>query len=495
MGDKRAKTADGEAKKRKVEAEESTGEGSSAPPAPAKVHVHGGDGEELKFVRAETFRDNVDLPSKLRKKLEKQFAAPSPIQSVAWPLLLEQKDLIGIAKTGSGKTLGFAVPFLALSEAGTLAPVSASCAPRMVCMAPTRELTQQIAGVCEEFSTFKDVAKYPVVTIVGGMPKDPQRKALRAGAQIACCTPGRLADLAEEESIDLSHVQFLVLDEADRMLDMGFIDTIRAICGRMPKTRQTALFSATWPDSVQMFARSLVRKGKNLVQVTVGELDGGGGGAASLKANEAITQVVHVVQRKEEKMDMLWPLLKKSTARKTVIFALYKKECSWLFSTLQSAGYNVGCLNGDMSQDARNKAIENFKNDKIPMLVATDVAGRGLDVQDVELVVNYTFPLTVEDYVHRIGRTGRAGKTGKAVTYFCPNDIEKALAADLVTILENAKQTAPDELRKIADGAGGAKASKKKAHSLYGNHFKDAATMAKLEAQKVHVTFADSDDE
>jgi ATP-dependent RNA helicase DBP3 len=153
-----------------------------------------------------------------------------------------------------------------------------------------------------------------------------------------------------------------------------------------------------------------------------------------------------------------------------------------------------------MTQDARNRSIEDFKKNNIPMLVATDVAGRGLDVQDVELVVNYTFPLTIEDYIHRIGRTGRAGKTGRSVTYFCPNDNspgvdEKALAHDLVKVLADAKQEVPPELKKVADGAGGSKATKKKAHSLYGSHFKDEAEMAKLEEKKVHVTFDDSDDE
>jgi ATP-dependent RNA helicase DBP3 len=489
MGEKRSKNGEGSAKKAKVE------EAPAAPKSPKKelkIHVRNGDGEELPVVRA-TFTENIELPKKIRKALEKQFPAPTPIQAVAWPLLMKQKDLIGIAKTGSGKTLGFSVPFLALSEDGTLPRVDKPSRPRMVVMAPTRELTQQIAEVCTEFGTVKGEVKYPTVTIVGGLPKHEQRAALRAGVDIACCTPGRLEDLADEESIHLGKVQYLVLDEADRMLDMGFIDVIRKIVARMPSKRQTALFSATWPDSVQVFARSLVRAGKDLAQVTVGDLDFGG--AATLKANEAIQQVVNVVQSKDDKLGLLWPLLKKSTARKTIIFALYKKEAAWIYGLLQQKGYDVGCLEGNMSQDARTKTIERFKGNKVPMLVATDVAGRGLDVQDVELVVNFTFPLTIEDYVHRIGRTGRAGKSGKAVTFFCPNDIEKALADDLVGILKTAKQEVPTALTSIADGAGGSKATKKKAHSLYGSHFKDAATMAKLEAKKVHVTFDDSDDE
>jgi ATP-dependent RNA helicase DBP3 len=368
----------------------------------------------------------------------------------------------------------------------------------MVTLAPTRELTQQIAEVVEGLgqSLSKKKVKYPVVTIVGGMPKKEQRDALRSGVTVACCTPGRLHDLAEEGSIELGYTQFLVLDEGDRMLDLGFIDVIRKIVGLCPESRQTALFSATWPENVEAFARNIVKKGPKLAKVTVGDVDGN---ATVLRANTAITQIVEIVARKDDKLKKLWPLLQQSKAQKTIIFALYKKECAWLHQMLKKDGYQIGCLHGDMTQDARNRSIDEFKKNKLPMLVATDVAGRGLDVQDVELVVNYTFPLTIEDYIHRIGRTGRAGKTGRSVTYFCPNDNspgvdEKALAHDLVKVLSDAKQEVPAELQKVADGAGGSKATKKKAHSLYGSHFKDEAEMAKLEAQKTHVTFdSDSD--
>jgi ATP-dependent RNA helicase DBP3 len=463
---------------------------------PPEVHVTVG-GQPHQIVRVESFED-AGLPEKLKKRLAEQFAAPTPIQAVAWPLLLKKMDSIAIAKTGSGKTLGFAVPFFALSESKELEHYAPCNCPRLVTMAPTRELTMQIAAVIEELGgkLSKSKVKYPVVTIVGGLPKKEQRDALNAGVTIACCTPGRLEDLAEEGSIELGYTQFLVLDEADRMLDMGFIDVIRKIVKRMPAERITALFSATWPENVEVFGLSLVSKDKSKVaKITVGETDNG---ITLLRANTAITQVVEVVARKDDKLKRMWPLLRSSNARKTIIFALYKKEAAWLHTLLKKEGYDCGCLQGDMTQDARTRSIEEFKSNKVPMLVATDVAGRGLDVQDVELVVNYTFPLTIEDYIHRIGRTGRAGKTGRSVTYFCPNDSqqdEKALADDLVKVLSDAKQEVPPELQKVADGAGGHKATKKKAHSLYGSHFKDEATMAKLEAKKVHVTFNDSDDE
>jgi ATP-dependent RNA helicase DBP3 len=487
----------GSEKKRARESEDALPEKKKAKASALTITVTVG-GELRDVAKAESF-EAANLGSKLTEVLQGQFAAPTPIQAVAWPLLMERLDLIGIAKTGSGKTLGFAVPFFALTLSKALDHYEPCNAPRMVTLAPTRELTQQIAEVVEDLAQnlSKKKVKFPVVTIVGGMPKREQRDKLAAGVTVACCTPGRLQDLSEEGCIELGYTQFLVLDEADRMLDMGFIDVIRKIIGQMPESRQTALFSATWPENVEAFARGLVKKGPKLAKVTVGQGDGDG---TVLRANMAITQIVEIVQKKDEKLKKLWPLLKQSKAKKTIIFALYKKECSWLHMMLKKDGYDIGCLHGDMTQDARNRSIDDFKKDKIPMLVATDVAGRGLDVQDVELVVNYTFPLTIEDYIHRIGRTGRAGKTGRSVTYFCPNDStpgvdEKALAHDLVKVLSDAKQDVPSDLQKVADGAGGSKATKKKAHSLYGSHFKDEAEMAKLEAQKTHVTFDDSDDD
>lgn len=253
------------------------------------------------------------------------------------------------------------------------------------------------------------------------------------------------------------------------------------------------MFSATWPASVHALATQFL---KDPVHVGIGSVDEG------LVANTSIRQEVEVLHNDKDKTGRLLAILKTHYApdKKIIIFGLYKKETAWLESFLKEKGYPKTCaLQGDMTQNARTQAIADFKACKKTPLIATDVASRGLDVQDVELVINYTFPLTIEDYVHRIGRTGRAGKKGLAVCLFCPNSKgaqdEKAHAGDLVKILRDAKQPVPPELESISNTSGGNKATKKKAHPLFGAHFKSAEQMAALEAKKVHTTFADSDDE
>eukprot|EP00435_Cladocopium_sp_Y103_P027415 s1341_g6.t1 len=281
---------------------------------------------------------------------------------------------------------------------------------------------------------------------------------------------------------------------ADRMLDMGFIDTVKALIGKMPKAgkRQTCMFSATWPATVHALATKFLSQP---VHVGIGSVEEG------LVANTAIRQVVEVIKNEKEKPTRLLHYLKKhfTPDKKVIIFGLYKKEIAWLETFLWEKGYEkVIALQGDMSQDKRTQALADFKATKKTPLIATDVAGRGLDVQDVELVINYTFPLTIEEYTHRIGRTGRAGKKGLAICFFCPDSKgaqdEKAHAGDLCAILRKANQEVPKELESIANTSGGNKATKKKAHPLFGAHFKSAEQMAALEAKKVHTTF-DSDED
>jgi len=308
-------------------------------------------------------------------------------------------------------------------------------------------------------------------------------------------TPGRLQDLVNEGTLELGKVQYLVLDEADRMLDMGFIDTVKAIIAKMPMVgkRQTCMFSATWPATVHALAGQFL---ETPVHIGIGSVDEG------LAANVSIRQEVEILSNEKDKPHRLLHYLKThySSGKKIIIFGLYKKETAWLEKFLWEKGYeHVIALQGDMTQDKRTAAIADFKAAKKTPLIATDVASRGLDVQDVELVINYTFPLTIEDYVHRIGRTGRAGKTGLAVCFFCPESKgvqdEKAHAGDLVKILKDAGQPVPPELEKISNTSGGNKATKKKAHPLFGAHFKSAEQMAALVAKKVHTTFEDSDAE
>merc|ERR1712032_83139 len=223
--------------------------------------------------------------------------------------------------------------------------------------------------------------------------------------------------------------------------------------------------------------------------------------SGALKANDKVEQTVEVLSDPKEKFPRLLQILKANSRAKVLIFGLYKKECAILERNLQDRGYpDVRALQGDMSQEARYKVMDAFKTGKLQILIATDVASRGLDVPNIDLVVNYTFPLTIEDFVHRVGRTARGGKSGRAITLFNNGRIEgvqeeKQHAGDLVRVLREAGQPVPAELEKIAGTSQGNKATKKKAHALYGNHFKDEAEMAKLEAKKVHTTFADSDDE
>eukprot|EP00434_Breviolum_minutum_P018115 symbB.v1.2.015979.t1/scaffold1205.1/size131557/18 len=268
------------------------------------------------------------------------------------------------------------------------------------------------------------------------------------------------------------------------MLDMGFIDVVKALISKMPKAgkRQTCMFSATWPATVHALATKFLSQP---VHVGIGSVDEG------VVANTAIRQVVEVIKNEKEKPTRLLHYLKQhySPDKKVIIFGLYKKEIAWLETFLWEKGYEkLIALQGDMSQDKRTQALADFKATKKTPLLATDVAGRGLDVQDVELVINYTFPLTIEE----------AGKKGLAICFFCPDSKgaqdEKAHAGDLCAILRKANQEVPKDLESIANTSGGNKATKKKAHPLFGAHFKSAEQMAALEAKKVHTTF-DSDED
>jgi len=463
------------------------------------IKVHIPEGKDTDITPLAGFRLK-GFANRLMKFCEGKYDKPTAIQACCWPILMQQSDLCGIAKTGSGKTMAFVVPYISMSVKGVLTKFEQPCCtPRFVAMAPTRELAMQISEVCKELvdaQVHGSDNSYPVQCIFGGVPKRDQKNEIRTtGIDMCIATPGRLQDLTDDRTLDLSYVQYLVLDEADRMLDMGFIDAVKSLINKMPKAgeRQTCMFSATWPASVHHLASQFLQ---SPVHVGIGSVDEG------LVANTAIHQEVQVLMDEKAKPALLLQILKKHYApqKKIIIFGLYKKETAWLETYLWEKGYEkVIALQGDMTQDKRTAAIEDFKATRKTPLIATDVASRGLDVKDVELVINYTFPLTIEDYVHRIGRTGRAGKKGLAICFFCPDSKgvqdEKAHAGDLVKILRDANQVVPSELEKISNTSQGNKASKKKAHPLFGNHFKSADQMAALEAKKVHTTFADSDDE
>lgn len=277
-----------------------------------------------------------------------------------------------------------------------------------------------------------------VLCVYGGVDKKPQISALKNGIDIIVATPGRLMDLLEnDKATSLEHVKYFVLDEADRMLDMGFEKDIRKIAEDIPTERQTLMFSATWPELVRKIAESYLQ---DPVKVTIGSLD--------LSANRKVKQIVEVVDGKERD-NRLRELLKKyhTGNNKVIVFVLYKKEATRVEEMLRQRGFNVHGIHADKSQADRTFALDAFKAGKCPLLVATDVAARGLDVPDVEYVINYSFPLTIEDYVHRIGRTGRAGKTGTAHTFFTAFD--KGHSGELIQVLREANQEVPDALLKF----------------------------------------------
>lgn len=346
----------------------------------------------------------------------KAFPAPTPIQATTWPLLFAGRDVIGIAETGSGKTLGFGLPCLKklLDSKRSRKPYH----PSAVIISPTRELAMQIH---DQLVKFSHVAKADVTCIYGGVGKDEQRVALKTAA-IVVATPGRLKDLQNDESVNLSKVKYLVLDEADRMLDKGFEQDIKDIVEPMPVSRrQTVMFTATWPRSVRDLAATFMN---SPVTVTIG-----GDPSADPRANTRIKQEVEVMDGREKEgrlIQLLSRSQKGKNPEKVLVFCLYKKEAMRIERLIKMKGFKVAGIHGDLNQSDRFRNLEAFKSGTATVLVATDVAARGLDIPAVMLVINVTFPLTVEDYVHRIGRTGRAGAEGHAITLFTEQD--KALS-------------------------------------------------------------------
>ena len=358
----------------------------------------------------------------------------------------------------------------------------------MLVLAPTRELAMQSHDTLAEFGK---VVGLTSVVIFGGVPKYPQKDMLRKGVDCVVATPGRLKDLINDGTCNLSKVNHLVLDEADRMLDMGFEEDVRYIisqCKDKEAGRQTAMFSATWPAVIQKLAMEFMVE-PICIYVGFESIVGSNGENSiddSLSANKRVAQTVEVIEDRAREL-RLRELMKKYTSGKKkndrmLVFALYKKEAARLEGTVSRWGYSCASIHGDKNQEARNKALAEFKDGSCPILVATDVAARGLDIPDVEVVLNYTFPLTIEDYVHRIGRTGRAGKKGISYTFFQPGD--KSHAGELQQVMRQAGQAVPDELMKFGSTI------KKKEHNLYGNFGPKSGPMKKA----VKITF-DSDGE
>ncbi|TGO34799.1 hypothetical protein BHYA_0182g00260 [Botrytis hyacinthi] len=396
----------------------------------------------------------------------KDFKAPTPIQAAAWPFLLAGRDVIGVAETGSGKTMAFAVPCVRYMS--SLPKNQINKGPRAVVVSPTRELAMQSY---EQIVKLAKASGLLCVCVYGGVPKDEQIRALKT-ADIVVATPGRLNDLINQGCADLSKARYVVLDEADRMLDKGFEEEIRKIINTTPSLgkRQTLMFTATWPESVRELAATFMT---SPVKIAIGDNPTG-----DLRANSRIVQKVEVVEPRDKEYRLM-QLLKQyqSGSQKDdriLVFCLYKKEATRVESFIRQKGFRVAGIHGDLSQEQRTRSLEAFKSGNTPILVATDVAARGLDIPAVKLVINCTFPLTVEDYVHRIGRTGRAGKDGLAITLFTEHDKAQSGARfSLINVLKAANQPVPDELLKFGTTV------KKKAHDAYGAFFKNVDTTKK----------------
>ncbi|HQY46767.1 MAG TPA: DEAD/DEAH box helicase [Usitatibacteraceae bacterium] len=347
------------------------------------------------------------LPELVRAVAEQGYTEPTPIQTQAIPVVLSGRDLLGAAQTGTGKTAGFTLPLLQ-----RLAPfASKSFSPalhpvRCLILTPTRELAIQ---VYESVKTYgKHIPLKPFV-VYGGVNINPQIQEMRKGVEILVATPGRLLDLVGQKAVDLRTVQILVLDEADRMLDMGFIPDIKRIINMIPGSRQTLLFSATFSDEIRKLSAQFL-KDPQTVEV-----------ARRNTPAESVTQWAHMVESKR-KRELLSHLVKSNNWEQVLVFCKTKHGANRLAYQLERDGINAAAIHGNKSQNARIEALESFKANKVRVLVATDIAARGLDIEALPHVVNFDLPTVAEDYVHRIGRTGRAGMEGEAITIVCAED-------------------------------------------------------------------------
>ena len=349
----------------------------------------------------------LGLAPKLCSALEKAgYTHPTPIQDQAIPQVLRDKDLLGCASTGTGKTAAFALPILQMMmEDDDKHGRDKKPWIRALVLAPTRELAAQIHESFEKYGAHTDLRS---LVVFGGVGKRPQIQALRRGVDILVATPGRLLDLHQEGYIDLRDVEFYVLDEADRMLDMGFINDVRKITKQLPKNRQTLLFSATMPKEIQELSKTILYKP---VKVAVDPIS---------STSEPIQQGVYFVE-KHQKTDLLIHLLADEEMKSVLVFTRTKYGADKLRKKLVRAGIEAAAIHGNKSQVAREKALAGIKSGKTRVVVATDIAARGIDVKDLSHVVNYELPNISESYVHRVGRTGRAGNAGTAIA-FCATD-------------------------------------------------------------------------
>ena len=343
----------------------------------------------------------------LRAVAEKGYVTPTPIQAKAIPAILAGKDIMGGAQTGTGKTAGFTLPILQLlAHHSNASPSPARHPVRALILTPTRELAIQVA---ESVAAYGKFAGLRSTVVFGGVNISSQIAIVRGGIEILIATPGRLLDHIEQKTVNLGQVEIFVLDEADRMLDMGFIPDIKRIMALLPAKRQNLLFSATFSDEIRKLADKLLNK-PELIEVA--------------RRNAASDLVTHLVYKcaQDQKRALLEHIVKSRNAEQVLVFMRTKHGASRLARQLEKDGLACTAIHGDKSQSQRIEALDGFKDNKVQVLVATDVAARGLDIEDLPLVVNYELPHVAEDYVHRIGRTGRAGATGEAISLVAPEE-------------------------------------------------------------------------
>lgn len=352
------------------------------------------------------FKD-LDLHPGIQKAIDDEgFETPTPIQIEAIPKVRQGFDLRCSAQTGSGKTAAFLIPAIERLIVPSTAP---GIGPRVLILAPTRELAMQIANEAAKYS--KHLPRMKTVCIYGGAPFPPQNKALSRHYEILVATPGRLIDHMERGRIKLDRVEILILDEADRMLDMGFIEPVEQIAAATPKTRQTLMFSATLKGSVMKLSDRLLRKPQEISVI------------AEFDKHENIDQRLHYVDNIQHKNRLLEHLLNDTTIKQAIVFTATKRHADQLVENLYEVGHRAAALHGDMNQRQRTRTILKMREGEIKILVATDVAARGIDVQTITHVINFDLPNNAEDYVHRIGRTGRAGQSGIALSFVAASDL------------------------------------------------------------------------
>jgi len=404
-----------------------------------EVSVLDSNEQPARIDKFDSFDDAREFPRELRDELKRAgFPGPSQIQAWTWPLGLKGKDIIGIAATGSGKTLAFLLPaFVQMLDEGHRPERDG---PGLLVMSPTRELAQQTEV---EASRFGKCMNFRCVAMYGGSPKVNQLSKYRQGVHTIVACPGRLNDFLEGGQVRLDKVRKLVLDEADRMLDMGFEPQIRKILAKIPRHRHTLFFTATWPKEVRQLASEILHKP---YKVMIGNRD-------ELKGNQDITQQVRIVDamsknRAIESLLFEAGLADPRSAGKALVFCNTKRMCEQLSNALSRARLPCTSIHGDKDQTQRDDALNGLKNGRYKVLVATDVAARGLDIKGVGLVVNFDPANNTEDYVHRIGRTGRAGAKGYAVTFLMNSEAIKAKG--IVEVMERTGQVISDELRQLA---------------------------------------------